>query len=38
MSHYLNSLRGVLQRIIKGTTTGDVMGDARSLDYGVLQA
>ena len=33
MSYGLNSLRGVIYRIIYGTTTGVIKGDTRSLDY-----
>ena len=33
MSHSLNSLKGVIQGIIKGTTLGEIKGDTRSLDY-----
>ena len=34
MSCSLNSLKGVRQGIILGTTIGVIKGDARGLDYG----
>ena len=33
MSHSLNSLKGVIQEIIWGTTIGVIKGDTRSVDY-----
>ena len=33
MSYSLNSLKGVIQGIIYGTTIGVIKGDSRSLDY-----
>ena len=33
MSYSLNSLKGVTQGIISGTTIGLIRGDTRSLDY-----
>ena len=34
MSYSLNYLKGLIQAIILGTTTGVMKGDTKSLDYG----
>ena len=33
MSYSLNSLKGVREGIIQGSSIGDIKGDTRSLDY-----